>query len=144
RYVNTTLSPERPLPSPILLNEQEIGYDNTIWLTDPPPSGLARSQIPGNEMRRKYLEQVHKRYNSVTLPIGPTEGFSLHTIFQPLSLHRDPLTAEDLERKQRRSFLGEQHTEEDAYTYTLSELRKRDSSSDKKTALQPIIAENGE
>ncbi len=38
KYVNTTLSADRPLPSPILLNEQEVGYGSKIWLTDPPPA----------------------------------------------------------------------------------------------------------
>ena len=56
------------------------------------------TQPKDDQARRKYLEQVHKRYNSVTLPIGPAEGFSLQAIFQPLALRRDPLAAGDLER----------------------------------------------
>jgi len=55
----------------------------------------------------KYLEGVIRRYRSVALPIGPTQGFSLQAIFQPLKLRRDPLAAEDLVREERRALLGE-------------------------------------
>src|SRR5436305_3915566 len=57
--------------------------------------------------RTKYLENVGGRYSTVKLPIGPSEGFFLDAVSQPLMLRRDPLTAEDLERKKRRQLLGE-------------------------------------
>lgn len=44
--------------------------------------------------RTKYLEEIIRRYSSVTLPIGPAEGFSLQDIFQPLTLRHDPLEVE--------------------------------------------------
>lgn len=142
-YVNTTLSTDKTLPSPMLLNEQEIGYGSKIWLTDPPPSGQV-THIQQEETRRKYLENVDKLYSSVTLPIGPTEGFSLHAIFQPLTLRRDPLTAYDLERKQRRHLLGEQDREKDEHVPSPLGSSKKDLPSGKKQALPPVIAENGE
>src|SRR5207245_6877116 len=115
------------------------GYDSQIWLTNP-PSSAPNSTLSSDEARRKYLENVYKRYNSVTLPIGPAEGFSLHAIFQPLALRRDPLAAEDLERRQRRHLLGEQYEEEGEYIYPSS--TGKDSSDGKKSP--PVRAENGE
>jgi hypothetical protein len=40
-------------------------------------------------LRTRYLERVSRRYNSVKLPIGPT-SFSLHAVFQPLTLRKVP------------------------------------------------------
>ena len=64
--------------------------------------------------RTKYLEGMVRRYSSVTLPIGPAQGFSVQAIFQPLKLRRDPLAAEDLVREERRALLGEpRYSDED-------------------------------
>ena len=57
--------------------------------------------------RRTYLEQIFQRYGVAKLPIGPAEGLSLQTIFQPLALRLDPLAAEDLKRDKPRAFLTE-------------------------------------
>ncbi|GCE06990.1 HEAT repeat domain-containing protein [Dictyobacter aurantiacus] len=51
--------------------------------------------------RTRYLEHLFRLYSAVRLPVGPTEGFSLPAIFQPLRLRQNPLAAEDLEREQR-------------------------------------------
>src|SRR5579884_1779940 len=138
-YVNSLLGVGKPLPPPILLSELESGYSSEIWLTDP-PSLVRDIRTSSDETRRKYLEQVYKRYSSVTLPIGPTEGFSLQAIFQPLALRRDPLAAEDLERRQRRTLLGEQHGEDDDSPSTWQ--RKELSDGTKQPAR--VRAENGE
>ena len=64
--------------------------------------------------RTKYLKGMVRRYSSVTLPIGPAQGFSVQAIFQPLKLRRDPLAAEDLVREERRALLGEpRYSDED-------------------------------
>ena len=98
---------------------------------------------PSLLMRTKYLEKVYKRYNSVTLPIGPAEGLSLHAIFQPLMLHLDPLAAEDLERKQRRALLGEKPgANSDIVFMDEGGLAERGSSK-RKYAQHSIKAENG-
>jgi TIR domain/NACHT domain/HEAT repeat len=57
--------------------------------------------------RTKYLDYLMTRYRTVTLPFGRVEDFSLQAIFQPLTLRRDPLAAEDLQREKRRALLGE-------------------------------------
>ncbi len=104
-YINETLIIQPPLPTPYLLRDQTVGHE--ILLT--PPFASERRLFPAKnkEYHRKYLEQVLRSYSSVALPIGPSEGLSLHAIFQPLALRSDPLIAEDLERKQRRRLLGE-------------------------------------
>jgi HEAT repeat protein len=141
-YVNTELSADSPLPLPILFIEETLGHDSTIWLTPPPSLAQERSR-KNDETRRKYLERVYQRYNAVTLPIGSPEGFSLHAVFQPLALRRDPLAAEDLERKQRRSLLGEQPAEEHegpGSFYTQHVKGPLEGTKER----QPIRAENGE
>src|SRR5260370_23702961 len=47
--------------------------------------------LPFDEVaaRNKYLESMNKLYNSVQLPIGRSEDFSLLAVFHPLQLHRD-------------------------------------------------------
>ena len=140
--VNTDLSLHPPLPTPYLFSDQAVG--NEIWLT-PPPSLNGKPSLTGNEEnRRRYLNEVAKRYSSVTLPIGSSEGLSLHAIFQPLALRSDPLAAEDLERKQRRKFLGESLEEE---PYDLAETAMRhghEKSRDINKPTQPKIAQHGE
>src|SRR5579859_6651856 len=77
-------------------------------------------------MRTKYLEQVYRRYSAVKLPIGSPQGLSLHAIFQPLTLRRDPLVVENLTRDKRRTLLGE-----------ASEEYERKQSSDGRGKLYP-------
>ena len=84
-------------------------------------------------MRTKYLEKLIKRYDSVTLPLGPTEGFSLHAIFQPLSLRNDPLLVDSREEKKRHA-----HPDELA-EHTPDEARERKEKGEKK-----IIAAHAE
>ena len=62
--------------------------------------------------RIKYLEYISQHFSSVKLPLDPTGGLSLQAIFQPLTLHRDPLIAVDLEREKHRIRLGERHSGE--------------------------------
>ena len=57
--------------------------------------------------RNRYLETMNRLYSSVQLPIGRSQDISLHAVFQPLKLRRDPLAVEDLEREERRKLLGE-------------------------------------
>jgi HEAT repeat protein len=57
--------------------------------------------------RLKYLKHIQGRSTFITLPLGPVEGLSLRAVFQPLTLRRDPVTAEDRQREERRHFLGE-------------------------------------
>lgn len=76
--------------------------------------------------RTKYLEGIIRRYSSVTLPIGPAEGFSLQAIFQPLALRHDPLEAELRERMRMQTLLGESVQSAEAAVH------------------QPVVAENGE
>lgn len=105
-YVNATMNAHPPLPIPYLLRDQTVGHE--ILLTPPLASERRPSPAKDKENHRKYLDQVFRSYSSVALPIGPSEGLSLHAIFQPLALRSDPLAAEDLERRQRRKLLGEQ------------------------------------
>jgi len=69
--------------------------------------GLDLSSPLYQHARTRYLEHLFRLYSAVRLPVGPTEGFSLPAIFQPLRLRQNPLAAEDLEREQRRKQLGE-------------------------------------
>lgn len=57
--------------------------------------------------RIKYLKHMQGRYTLITLPLGPVEGLSLQAVFQPLTLRRDPVTAEDRQHEERRQLLGE-------------------------------------
>ena len=59
--------------------------------------------------RLTYLEQVSTRYGSVKLPVGPADGLSLHAIFQPLTLCKDPLAAEDIEHRKRHGWNEEDY-----------------------------------
>ena len=46
-------------------------------------------------MRAIYLEQLHARYATVTLPIASTDyAFPLHMLFQPMVLRHDPFAAQ--------------------------------------------------
>ncbi len=36
--------------------------------------------------RQKYLQRLYELYGTIKLPIGPTQGFSLQAVFQPLRL----------------------------------------------------------
>ncbi len=138
--VNSSLKPEEKLPRPRLVNEMIAGHDGEIWLTEQRRAQTSRF-VPDELTRKKYLDSVHKRYSSVTLPLGPTEGFSLHAVFQPLELRRDPLAAEDLDRKKRRPFLGE-HLEDEKDAERFQSERDEKERADEKQ--RPIIAENGE
>ncbi len=138
--VNTTLNVHPPLPTPFLLREQSVGND--IWLTPLPILDSKPSLTASAEIRRRYLDEVSRRYSSVTLPIDSSEGLSLHAIFQPLALRSEPLSAEDLERKQRRKFLGEPAEEE---LHDLVESAKQhEKSRDINKPAQPKIAQHGE
>jgi hypothetical protein len=138
--VNTTLNLHPPLPTPYLFRDQAVGND--IWLT-PHPSLNGKPSITGNEEnRRRYLNEVAKRYSSVTLPIGPSEGLSLHAIFQPLALCSDPLAAEDRERRQRRQFLGEPVKEEPSECDEITKPHEKSRDTNKPT--QPKVAQHGE
>jgi HEAT repeat protein len=75
--------------------------------------------------RTKYLEGLIRRYSSVTLPIGPAEGFSLQAIFQPLALRRDPLEEELLERVRQMA-------------------QSEEPVRDVRSIAPPVVAENGD
>jgi len=90
-----------PQKSPVAW-QQELRSGQVEKFLDPEES---LSQY--NAARQRYLEHVYKRFSSVKLPLGPAEGFSLQAIFQPLTLRRDPSTAEDLKRDMARFVLGE-------------------------------------
>ena len=95
--------------------------------------------------RRKYLENMSERYGTVKLPIGPPEGFYLHAVFQPLMLRRDPLAAEDLERKRRRPLLGEVTLDEEnlrRYGMSRAELERMETMD--RAPVQQIIVDKGE
>ena len=130
---NSRLNVQDRLPDP-MCNYLQIGTSNEIWLTDPPLLNHKHLMPKHDELRKQYLEKISTRYNAVTLPIGPAEGFSLQAIFQPLALRRDPLTA-DLEHKQRRTLLGEEREDE------RSEHHRKGGPGAKE---QPIRAEHGE
>lgn len=138
-YVNRTLNISPSLPIPYLLRDQAVGHE--IWLTPQPSSERESFSAKHEKNSKKYLEQVYRSYNSVTLPIGPSEDLSLHAIFQPLALVRDPLAAEDLERKQRRKLLGESNEKD--YNEIPQEKRRGENREEGKVA-QSIIAEHGE
>jgi hypothetical protein len=139
--VNDRLGPKEQLPQPILLSEMKAGTDSEIWLTEQRRAHTSKF-VPDDELKRKkYLERVSKRYSSVTLPLGPAEGFSLHAVFQPLELRRDPLAAEDLDRKKRRPFLGEHLGDEKDTDHFYSERGEKEYADEKQ---RPIIAKNGE
>ncbi len=57
--------------------------------------------------RIKYLKHIEGSYSFIMLPLGPVEGLLHRAVFQPLRLRRDPLTAEDRQREERRPLLGE-------------------------------------
>ena len=140
RGVNDRLGPKEQLPQPILLSEMKAGDDSEIWLTEQRRAHTSKF-VPDQLTRKKYLESVYKRYSSVTLPLGPAEGFSLHAVFQPLELRRDPLAAEDLDRKKRRPFLGERLEDEKDADHFRLERDEKERADEKQ---RPIIAENGE
>ena len=73
----------------------------------------------------------------MTLPLGPAEGFSLHAVFQPLELRRDPLAAEDLDRKKRRPFLGERLEDEKDAARSYFQRNEKELADEKQ---RPIIA----
>jgi len=140
RYVNTQLNAHPPLPTPYLYRDQPVGAE--IWFTPPPFAERKPSPTKTEEDRRRYLEQMCRSYSSVTLPIGPADGLSLQTMYQPLVLRRDPSAAEDLERTHRRKLLGEraeatrtgQHETSQAWSKLLDENMPE----------SPVIAEHGE
>lgn len=37
-------------------------------------------------MQRKYLQRLYEIYGTIKLSIGPSQGFSLQAVFQPLKL----------------------------------------------------------
>jgi len=100
--------------------------------------------IPFADPRTKYLEHVYKHYNTVKLPIGPSEGLSLQATFQPLKLRRDPLAAEDLERENRRTLLSEMEDETDGLTQTRSKQKAHEHYNRILLASSEVIAKNGE
>lgn len=139
---NGLLKPgEEKLHLPILVNEMTPGHDGEIWLTEQLRAYTPKSAPDDQLTRKKYLESVYKRYSSVTLPLGPAEGFSLHAVFQPLELRRDPLAAEDLDRKKRRPFLGERLEDEKDAARSYFQRNEKELADEKQ---RPIIAENGE
>jgi HEAT repeat protein len=76
--------------------------------------GLGSSRFDGNDARTAYLAGVLARHGTLALPIGATERrFALQAVYQPLTLRRDPLAAEDLTREQRRKLLGESAREDE-------------------------------
>jgi Domain of unknown function (DUF4062) len=95
--------------------------------------------FPQSVARKRYLENLCNRYGSVSLPIGSAEGFSLHAIFQPLALRSEPLTAEDLERGERRALLGEAS---DKSARILSELHMSQLDDMQPTPKTKIIVES--
>lgn len=105
-YVTRQLPPnQRPVLSGVQHDTFVLAYyPDLVKSTDIslPLQASTVTPIKNDEMRKKYLANMIKRYNSVTLPLGPTEGFSLHAIFQPLSLHNDPLMDDSREEEKRR------------------------------------------
>src|SRR5579859_7421261 len=93
-YVANQLPPDqRPVLSGVQQDTFVLAcYPNLVKPTglSPSPPEATTIHTKNNETRKKYLAKLIKRYDSVTLPLGPTEGFSLHAIFQPLSLRNDP------------------------------------------------------
>src|SRR6266567_6516166 len=142
-YVNATMNVHPPLPIPYLLRDQTVGHE--ILLTPQLASERRPSPAKDEENQRKYLEQVFRSYSSVALPIGLSEGLSLHAIFQPLALRSDPLTAEDLERRQRRKLLGE-HPQEGggAHHPERPSVEQQGNNLKEKRLTESIIAEHGE
>jgi DNA replication protein DnaC len=139
---NSLLKPgEEKLHLPILVNEMTPGHDGEIWLTEQRRASTPKFAPNDQLTRKKYLESVYKRYSSVTLPLGPTEGFSLHAVFQPLELRRDPLAAEDLDRKKRRPLLGERLEDEKNADRFQSHRHEKERADEKQ---RPVIAKNGE
>jgi HEAT repeat protein len=142
-YINATMNIHPPLPTPYMLRDQTVGHE--ILLTPPLDSEWRPSSVTEEENRRKYLEQVCRTYSSVALPIGPTEGLSLHAIFQPLALRSDPVAAEDLERRQRRKLLGEQSQESgEARHLERPRIEQQGDFLGEKQATAPFFAEHGE
>ena len=142
-YVNTDLDIQPPLPIPYLFRDQAVGHE--IWLTPLPSSDHKAFSTKNEENSKKYLEQVYRSYSSVTLPIGPSEDLSLHAIFQPLALLRDPLAAEDLERKQRRKLLGEHpKQDEEAHNNEIPPVKQQGKHHAEEKHVQSVIAEHGE
>lgn len=80
--------------------------------------------------RLTYLEQVRQRYSSIKLPTGPAEGLSLRAIFQPLALRKDPLIAQENERRKHHGWQGEPDPRE---AFPREDLPQA-----------PVIAENGD
>jgi HEAT repeat protein len=140
REVNSSLEPKDKLPEPRFVIETRGEDDGEIWLTEQRRAYTPKFASDDLLMRKKYLESVYNHYSSVKLPLGP-EGFSLHAIFQPLELRRVSLAAEDLNRKQRRPFLGENLKDEKDADYKHSRRDKREHAEEKE---QPVIAENGD
>jgi MoxR-like ATPase len=139
---NSSLKPgEEKLHLPILVNEMTPGHDGEIWLTEQRRASTPKFAPNDQLTRKKYLESVYKRYNSVTLPLGPAEGISLHAVFQPLELCRDPLAAEDLDRKKRRPLLGERLEDEKDADRFQSHRHEKERADEKQ---RPVIAKNGE
>src|SRR5712691_8061034 len=142
-YVNATMHIQPPLPLPYLLRDQAVGHE--ILLTPPFASERRPSTAKDEENHRKYLEQVFRSYSSVALPIGPSEGLSLHAIFQPLALRSDPVAAEDLERRQRRKLLGEQSQEGgEARHSERPPIEQQGDLLGEKQPTSPVFAEHGE
>jgi serine/threonine protein kinase len=102
-----------PLPAIILPQPFPRPVDESSSPTAPPvqPGVTAPPHVQSRSLLRKgimqYLRSIQARYTSITLPLGPVEGFSLQAVFQPLTLRRDPRAAEDREREERRHLFGE-------------------------------------
>ena len=102
KQVSDELGVNPPLPKPYISGDREIGTGNKIWLTDPPPTGWDSNRpIDSGAERKKYLENVYSRYRTVTLPIGPKEGFGLQDIYQRLNLRPDPLLDESTSKQRQ-------------------------------------------
>ncbi len=101
-----------PQSSPQHLDEASLRTRLPMQPGVTPPSH-AESRSPRHEAIRKYLEFMQARYSSIPLPLGPAEGFSLQAVFQPLTLCKDPIAAEDRPREERRHLLGEPVHDED-------------------------------
>ncbi len=134
RTFHTNYDEKEELPASL-----PIDHDGEIWLTAQHRTTISKP-VPDELTCQKYLESVYDRYSSVKLPLGP-EGFSLHAIFQPLELCRDPLAAEDLNRKQRHPFLGEDLEGEKGADCQHSRRDRREHAEEKE---QPVIAKNGD
>ncbi|GCE14543.1 HEAT repeat domain-containing protein [Tengunoibacter tsumagoiensis] len=133
--MNQTYSIQLPLP--VFIQEQE-GFYNDIWFSLQQRTGSMTRQYISANLRRKYLEHLCKYYSTVTLPIGPAEGFSLHAIFQPLELRSEPLAAEDLDKRMRRPLLGEPER-------ALDDVQSQfEASENKRSQPTRVIAENSE